>query len=325
MVILNATRSVKSLISDSGSLITIKPGQLSQVMIASRNLIISAMKLGEPDQIGIIISGSYEMDISKTITGAIPYLYTNVNEAKNKLLDPNINYEEGSVATNLNAELAKKNQEIEKLKEELQSKKSTNENSKSNALVTEFNTLQSKYNSLMSERNALEDAKKKATKEIEDLNNKLNDLRNSNGSLTQELSAVNTNYSKILEEKKKLEDEIELYKNNESNSNNTEVSSLNQDLSKANEEIGRLSSELESKAKELDSLNKKLSGLEANDKAWQKISDDKDEEIEQYKTSLKEATETIENMKNEFNTACQKFKITKDENGDWIQITEDVR
>lgn len=330
MRILNATKSVKTLMSDIGTLITVKPGELSAVMIASRNLITSAMKLGEPNEIGIIVSGSYELDITKTISGAVPYLYTDENEAISKLIDPNINYKEGLkknlADTELKLAIKEKDDEIllhkgriKSLESEIEKLKSDKSNA---ALVTEFNTLQSKYNALQAEKMSLDSQNKESKDEMENLNKKLSELRESNGSLSQELSAINSAYSKLVEEKKLVDDELAILKSNQQSNDSEEVDKLKNDFAKANEEIANLNSELSTTKSEYDSLAKKAKGLEANDKAWKDLCDSKDEEIKKFKESLEEASNTIESMRSEFNKACEQFQITKDENGNWIQITE---
>lgn len=285
MQVLNATTKVKSIMTDRGNLITIKPGELSELIIASRNMIVSAMNLGEPKDIGIIIKGSYEMDVAKNITGAVPYLYTDEDEAKSKLLDPSIDYVgtlNASKVNMVNEEIIKKkDEEIEKLKTEVSDITSKLQDAvSSNGIKAELekriSDLEKLFKDVQTERDRLRTQLKDSQDQVEQLTKKSNELRETLGSKMQDLTGSSNMINKLTEEIENLKSEL---KNKKSDS-----------------------------SKEIDQLNDTIA--------------EKDEQINKLKDNLKDSAETIESMKSEFNSACEKFKITKDDKGNWIQVED---
>jgi hypothetical protein len=92
MKILNAIRMDLSIVDDSGELINIPPGQLSKSFIGSAKIVLSAIELGYVHEIGIILESQDDFDEAVKVPLAIPYLYSNENEAISKLIDKNIDY-----------------------------------------------------------------------------------------------------------------------------------------------------------------------------------------------------------------------------------------
>lgn len=106
--------------TDKGDLMSIAPGELSKMFIGSKNMILSAIKLGSPSEIGIIYSSTYELEQARTISTVVPYLYSSEEEAKAKLIDKNLDYNSKPSMTDIkNLELDKANLRVAELVKEL--------------------------------------------------------------------------------------------------------------------------------------------------------------------------------------------------------------
>lgn len=302
MLILNATKNVKSVMTDRGDLVTIKPGELSPVMVASRNLILSAINLGSPAEVGVILNSSYEMEIIKNITGAAPYIYTDTAEAQARLIDPSIDYQ-GTLAADkvnlLNVEAIKeKDEEIKSLKEQVKELTEKLAQSTDNSEVADLTAKLTQANQLHKEvqleRDRLKTQLLESQDQVKDLTDKVNQLRNESGSASQELTSSNEMITKLSLEKDELIKKVEV---------------LEQKLSAVPEDNSEeLKSTVETLTNDVEQLTKSNEELTSTNQS--------------LKSSLKEASEQIDFMKSEFNKACEKFKITKDDNGEWVQITE---
>lgn len=308
MLILNATTKVKCVMTDNGSLVSIMPGEVSTLIIASRNLIIAAMELGSPQEVGIILSGSYELDIAKTITGSIPYLYTDEMEAKAKLLDASIDYKSNLNAGKVNAqneELLKiKDQQIMDLKKQLveaEDRIAKGSNS-TTELKLEYNkklaSTESALEKAAVERDRFRNQLIESQDQVKDLTDKVNLLQAQNGKISQELSGAMNKISELTEQL-----------------DAPTAAEDNEDLMKANQTIQELT-------ETVDSLNSKLSSAKDEVKGWKKGCEERDSKVKELTNELTEASNIIDNMKSEFNKACEKFRITKDESGEWIQLEE---
>lgn len=326
MLVLNATTKVKSVMTDRGDLIQIGPGEFSRIIIASRNIIISAMNLGSPSEIGIVVTGSYEMDIAKTITGCVPYLYTDQDEAKAKLLKADVDYKGNLNASKVNAVnqelIAKKDKEIEELnnqiltlKSELAAKKDTDQ--VKIGLEKQIESLTKNLKTITAERDRLDTQSKDYEDQIASLTATVSDLRKSNGELTQDLTGA----------QKMITDLTEKLDNQDAEATKIAV----KDLAEKNQELEAVTNELMELRKINSDLteehNKDLEAIESYKTqidSWKTASDGKDKQIKDLSSALSEASNTIDAMKASFNEACSKFGITKDEDGNWIQIgTED--
>lgn len=267
MIILNATRTVKTIMTDNNKLITIQPGEVSQMMIASRNLIVTAINLGSPSEIGIIISGSYEMDVTKSITGSIPYLYTDIDEAKSKLLDSSIDYKQNLNQKKDNivheAEMKEKDDKIKTLKGNIESLNAELDSIKNSDRMTEISnenkSLELKIKELISDKTRL-------TSQVQDM--------------TEQLDSVTKNLNSV----------------------RSQLGSKVQDYASQSSLIDKLSGQLKDSESKVTALNTKY------------------KDYDDIHTALKQATDQIDKMKSEFNEACNKFGITKDESGNWVQV-----
>lgn len=307
MFILNASTTVKSIMQSNGQLISIEPGKVSQIIIASRNVIISAIKMGSPDEVGLILNGSFEVEVAKTITAAIPYLYTDIDEAKAKLLKADVDYKGNLNAAKINlateAELKKKDEEIKKLTAQVkdlidQLANANDLNKIKTDLQTRLEDAESNLVKVKSANTKLDTQLKDSQDSIESLTNKCNDLQKSNGSMSQELIGLNKAVEDLTAEKKQLTDELDILKSNSSSSI--------EDADKLQKQIEDLTSKLEDSVKAEAAANDKVTALNKSN--------------EELKSNLEDASKTIDNMKSEFNKACEKFQITKDEDGNWIQL-----
>lgn len=120
MRILNATKKMLSIMMDNNEMMSIQPGQLSKMFIGSKNIVLSAVKLGSQSEIGIIYGSSYELEIARTVSVALPYLYSSEEEAIAKLIDKNVDYtRKPSHSEVVSLELEKANARIKELEAEV--------------------------------------------------------------------------------------------------------------------------------------------------------------------------------------------------------------
>lgn len=315
MLVLNATTKVKSVMTDRGDLIQIGPGEFSRIIIASRNIIISAMNLGSPTEIGIVITGSYEMDIAKSITGCIPYLYTDQDEAKAKLLKADVDYKGNLNASKINAvneELIKsKDEEILSLKTQLDNCKKELESLLNSdqvrvELEKQVESITKNLKTTVDERDRLKTQLQDSEDQIQSLTKTVNELRSKSGSMTQDLAGANEMISKLTAQL----DEIK-----NSSATSAELEKVQDELLKVKQDYNTLEIESRNKDKKVDDLLSQIDG-------WKVASDGKDNQIKELSEALSEASKTIDDMKAQFNEACSKFNITKDDEGNWIQIVE---
>lgn len=174
MKILNATlgKAIIPIPNSRDLPIIIGPGEVSSSYLASDQLIRAVLSAGSETEFAIILEGGWEVDLSKTISGGIPYYYTSEDEARKRLIDPNIDYNPSKesdvvrmrfekVLKEKEAELDEKINEIKSLKRELEeSKKSFNDMDS----VRTINEKESKINDLKSKVSILEN-------QMEDLKN----------------------------------------------------------------------------------------------------------------------------------------------------------
>jgi len=199
MIIINGTKISKSILASNGDIINIPPGGQSQLTIASSYLIRAAMKLGDPTEIGIVINGSYEMQVASSITGSAPYLYTDLNEALSKLIDPNTDYTaKMDNSKNIHVyqdELKGKDETIKMLNSEiadLKSKLSIAEASDLKSdLERQIKTLESENKTLLSEKLRYESQYKESLTQIEELTKTINGFRKQEGERDQQITELN--------------------------------------------------------------------------------------------------------------------------------------
>lgn len=289
MLILNASKFTKSIMTDRGDLIQIKPGEMSNLMVASRNLICAAMSAGDPDEVGIILDGSYELEIARKISGAAPYIYTDIDEAKSKLIDPSIDYKANINAKKVDIELQSKVDELTK-KLELAIKESEQKDAVIKRLSAEdlkielqdkVSVLESELRKTNSNKVIVDGQLKEAQDQISNLTKSLNEVRSELGAKSQELTAALSLNDKL---------SIDL---KEAQSKSKEMEKVDMSKYLLKEDVDAQISEYEDS---ISTYNKKL---------------------ETYKQNLEEAANTIESMKTSFNNACEKFGLYLDDKGNW--------
>lgn len=326
MQILNATKSVKSILADDGELITILPGEVSKLFTASSHTIRAAINLGEPNQIGIVLGGSWERDIAKTILACADYLYTDLDEAKSKLLDPSIDYKNSFSDSVSEIKNTANDTKYQKIISELESKLRDKDNRISELENNvEFSNLQAKYDDSLERIKELE-------KERNNFHSQLQDSQDQLASITKDYTKVKDQFSntqaQLIESSKTVDDlsnkisEYEAKLNSASSEDLDELKKNVEDLYKENQDF---KSKLIKKDEEIENLTKNLEKLNSDlSEAYENSVDPSELESakklnEELKANLNEATSKIESMVKEFNAACEKFNITKDENGEWIQ------
>jgi len=338
MQIINATTRIKSIMADNGQSIQLMPGKVSEVFLASKQLILAAIKLGTPKEIGIVTGGSYEFEIAKSITAAAPYLYNDLNEAKAKLIDPSIDYSAKRAATadmlvkqqliDRTAELNKANEELAKLKKQLESESNNELISKLNNIIAEKTTQSDTLSKRITE---LENQLKKANENEQALRLEVSELNSKYSTATSTLEALRKDFADEVAKKEEYKNELDSLPSTES------IGKLQNSLIEAQEALELKKKEVKQLEEEIKSFPDKASILANQDKitdleaklAEAQVNLDqakmdaaaKDEKLEQLKTALGETLKANEDMKNSFNEACAKFNITKDAEGEWIQLS----
>lgn len=311
MIIINATKIVKTILTSNGDIMTIEPGGKSELTVASGYLIRAAMKLGDPNEIGIVIDGSYEMQIASQITGSAPYLYTDINEAMHKLIDPNVDYtaklDNSKNVLQLQDELAGRNAEIKKLQAEigeLNSRLTLAEASDLKAdLEKQVRTLETEVKDLTSDKLRLQKQLEESQDQVSKNTETLNQIRQQVGEKDQLISQLNSQI-------KDLTSKVEANKSDES------VVSHNEELTEENANLKASIAKWEADYLAVESDYKK--SIDDYEEVTKKL--EKSEEAKQAAlNNLKEAAETIDNMKTSFNAACEKFGLYLDDNGEWQQ------
>ena len=171
MRILNATQYQLSIMADNKQTFQIPPGQLSTPFAGSKSMVMKAVNLGHPGEIGIICSNVYEYQIAQTVTIAGSYLYETDEDAISKLIDKNTDYtnKRSEYQTN-NLELSKANNYISELQNEISELKkklveqTNNENSATNDDSETINELTSTVNELRGYRVKFEELTKEVKK-----------------------------------------------------------------------------------------------------------------------------------------------------------------
>lgn len=87
MIIVNAKQAALAFPLDNGQLMQINSGDVSIPFMPSRAVIGSLLTLGTPEEIGIVLTNSYELSIISDLTGALAYLHDSVDAAKNVLFN----------------------------------------------------------------------------------------------------------------------------------------------------------------------------------------------------------------------------------------------
>lgn len=120
MRILNATTKQISIMTDRNELLSVAPGEMSTLFVGSKNIVLAAIKLGTPEEIGIVVGSTYELDIARSVSTSLPYLHMTEDEAIAKLIDKDKDYKSRQVigADSMKLELQKKDEEIANLKNE---------------------------------------------------------------------------------------------------------------------------------------------------------------------------------------------------------------
>lgn len=86
MKVINAKKGVLLFPLGNEQMIQVAPGKLSENFIADANVIRSLIIGNRPEEVGFILSSSYELDIARNVTGCIPYIYNTDEEAIEKLI-----------------------------------------------------------------------------------------------------------------------------------------------------------------------------------------------------------------------------------------------
>lgn len=308
MLVLNATTRLMSFMNEKNDLIQVKPGQVSEVIIASAILIRNVIKSGTPNEIGIIVQGSWEFDVARSISAAHDYLYTDLMEAKSKLIDPSIDYTGNLNAFKINSSnviaLAQKDDEIKRLRQQIvqltdqvMSGSSDSEAIKNN-LEKKLAKLGDDFQKVQSERDRLQVQLNESLDSIKDLTEKLNISRSQLGTAQSELKSSSDMIDKLSNEIEAMKAESQM-----NASADEEIAKLHAELAAVEQSKAEFDYQMEAKNKEIQD--------------WDKLCQRKDGEIKDLKSSLKEASDQIESMKSEFNKACEIGRLQRDEDGNW--------
>jgi len=163
MQVLNASNASISFPLDNRSLLTVLPNDVSISFPGTATVLRRIVTLGSPTKIGIIIQSSFEYDKLQEVTGALPYVYNSVEEAKLKLIDGKEPEPEKMAEGPNNVEIAKlkeqlvekaaliteKEAEIASLKDQLQNAPIEKYKEELQNLTNEYKELKGKYDELV--------------------------------------------------------------------------------------------------------------------------------------------------------------------------------
>jgi chromosome segregation ATPase len=214
MLILNAKNSTLTFQLDNGSLMKIKPGEVSQPFVPSLFQIQAILAMGTPDQIGIVLSSSYEMDLLRQMNGSMAYLKSSVQVARDELLngkkiespEVNVNIE----AEKLKAEMDDKDKEIKVLQDRVKELETQLANSPAVELRQNLKVANEELTKVKSNLAEAGNKIDELTSTIADRDKSILDLTNEKGYVEQQLGeanrkvtdsvAANTDLTKKLEE-----------------------------------------------------------------------------------------------------------------------------
>lgn len=286
MKVVNGSKKV-ILLPFGQQMINILPENISQDLVANRELVRAIIVSALPNQIGIVTYSAAELALINEVSGAAPFIYDNLETAIEKLLPEGIKpvVEQRTVIGG----------EVVKVEAEIQNQENTS-NGDLQKLIEENETLKEKVN-------VAEAAAASNKQRVEQLEKELSEAK---VAATQPVEDVET--------KKKLQDA------------ETVISKLQTNISDEQEKNAKLTKELEEAQKTASNYLKKISEIEAskgdeNQKMMSQISEQgsviskQNAEIESLKKQIDELStapgESFDSIKAELEKAkseCEKFK-----------------
>ena len=222
MKVVNGKMSVIALMADNRKLICVEPGKVSELFIATKQLVMAAMSAGTKNEIGIVINGTYESDIVNQIPGAVQYIYCSEEEAMNKIIDKNKSYKPKKTMASDTAilEIRKRDDQIATMTEDYMRAKLSYDELKSSCekiiseKTAEVETAGVKYTQLeMSTKSMVADIKVEKESnanlrnEINELKKQLDDTKNFEVKDTLEYKELEDKYNNLKDEGQKLLDQ----------------------------------------------------------------------------------------------------------------------
>jgi chromosome segregation ATPase len=87
MQVFNAKRSTVTIPLDNGEIIQVHPGQCSRPFVGTAAILMSVINSGAPNEIGVIVSSSYELDLIRQVSASMEYLFQSESDARAKLME----------------------------------------------------------------------------------------------------------------------------------------------------------------------------------------------------------------------------------------------
>lgn len=164
-----------------GKCITIPGYEVSRVLIADAQFIATLMSMSGPDKLGIFIDSSIELELFKSSilpSNAGEYLYTNLNEAEDKILKPAL-AEIRRKEQLINKEANEKAELSDLRKYKAKSDKTIKDlNSKIKGLESSLSEKDTLLNDLNTKNQTLQDALKSSVDKIQSMRDEFNKVCN---------------------------------------------------------------------------------------------------------------------------------------------------
>lgn len=279
---------------DNGELMKVKSGELSRSFVPSVFQLQAIIAMGNPEEIAIILSSSYEMDVLRQLNGSIAYLQANEQVAREVLFNgkepkteviPTDNVE----ILKLRETVADKDKTIGELTDALNEAKAELSNSPINEYANKLKLAEEKV--------------AKSEQLISEVNSKLDEASKKNIDLLKEIDSLKLAKDESDAKLKDANDKLVALVND------PEKAELTAKLKAANETIEKLSSQ-EQSGPTTEEYNEQVNKVEVLTKENAQLKEDGAKVVENYKKA-KDALVSV----------MQKFGISY-ENGEYVMVAK---
>lgn len=258
MFIFNAKESTLAFKLDNGDLMKVMPGEASKQFVPSLFQLQAILAMGDPSEVAIILSSSYEMDLLRQLNGAVAYIKSSIQVAREELMEGKV-IEEPEVNVNIEAEklkatLADKDKEVNVLQDRVKELETELANSPANELTEKLKLSNEELTRTKSEVSELQSK----------LSNVESELINKEKELASSKTELDNVSRQLADANQKISDSVA--------SSSSEIEILNQKLKQAEDRIvefenapkaeGVNKDEFDAKVAELDAARKEIEQLQ---------------------------------------------------------------
>jgi chromosome segregation ATPase len=312
MQIFNAKKNGINIFLDNSEVLTINPGEVSKPFMGSVNVVTQLLALGQPDELAIIVTSSYEMDILRVKNASLAYMFNSVEAAKAKLLDgkdltpspTTVTMAEHEKVKKVLADITAQRDELQKVAEDLnkklevapstkllheiddKNKEIAELNDKVTEITNELESLKADYNTVTSERDNSRAESDQLQAKVQELDKLVKELR----SQLEEGGAGTTQLldPKDSEEYKKLANEFE--------STKEQVKSYQEVNEKLGNDNKQLNESVEVLKKSLETREQEVLAEEARRKKAENALSEKESELTELQGKYDELTSNSQQL-----------------------------